>query len=130
MTEAIMILSEKHKQIQKKCRDFAETEFVPELLDNLEKTDTFDWNMHKKMATAGFLGIKIPAEYGGQGEDSLSYVLMVEEFARISPVLSLYANTPNSLGAGPLLFCGTEEQKQKYLTPVARGEKLLVFCVD
>ncbi len=124
-----MILSEKHKQMQEKYRGFAETAFTPELLDNLEKTDRFNWDMHKKMAKAGFLGLKIPAEYGGQGEDSLTYVLMVEEFARISPVLSLYANTPNSLGAGPLLFCGTEEQKQKYLTRVASGDKLLVFAL-
>ena len=54
---------------------------------------------------------------------------MIEEFARVSPVLSLYANTSNSLGSGPLLFCGTEEQKQKYLTPVAKGEKIMVFCL-
>jgi alkylation response protein AidB-like acyl-CoA dehydrogenase len=54
---------------------------------------------------------------------------MVEELARVSPVLSLYANTPNSLGAGPILYCGSEEQKQKYLPPLARGEKLLVFAL-
>ena len=85
--------------------------------------------MHNKMAKYGFMGVKIPVEYGGQGGDSLAYVMMVEEFARVSPVLSIYANTSNSLGAGPLLFCGTEEQKQKYVVPVAKGEKILAFAL-
>ena len=122
-----MILSEKHQMMRKLYRQFAETEFTDELLDKLEETGEFDWDIHNKMAEYGFMGVKIPVEYGGQGGDSLAYVLMVEEFARVSPVLSIYANTSNSLGAGPLLFCGTEEQKQKYVTPVAKGEKILVF---
>lgn len=122
-----MILSEKHQMMRKLYRQFAETEFTPELLDKLEETGEFDWDMHNLMAKYGFMGVKIPVEYGGQGGDSLAYALMVEEFARVSPVLSIYANTSNSLGAGPLLYCGTEEQKQKYVTPVAKGEKILVF---
>ncbi|MBQ7859468.1 MAG: acyl-CoA dehydrogenase family protein [Faecalibacterium sp.] len=122
-----MILSEKHQMMRKLYRQFAETEFTPELLDQLEETGEFNWDMHNLMSKYGFMGVKIPTQYGGQGADSLAYVLMVEEFARVSPVLSIYANTSNSLGAGPLLFCGTEEQKQKYVTPVAKGEKILVF---
>ena len=122
-----MILSEKHQMMRKLYRQFAETEFTPELLDQLEETGEFKWDMHNLMSKYGFMGVKIPTQYGGQGADSLAYVLMVEEFARVSPVLSIYANTSNSLGAGPLLFCGTEEQKQKYVTPVAKGEKILVF---
>lgn len=124
-----MILSEKHEMMRRLYRQFAETEFTAEILDALEETGEFNWDMHKKMAQNGFMGVKIPAEYGGQGGDSLAYVLMVEEFARVSPVLSIYANTSNSLGAGPLLFCGTKEQKEKYVTPVATGEKILVFAL-
>lgn len=124
-----MILSEKHQMMRKLYRQFAETEFTPELLDHLEETGEFNWDMHNKMAKYGFMGVKIPVEYGGQGGDSLAYVMMVEEFARVSPVLSIYANTSNSLGAGPLLFCGTEEQKQKYVVPVAKGEKILAFAL-
>lgn len=124
-----MILSEKHQMMRKLYRQFAETEFTTELLDQLEETGEFNWDMHNKMAANGFMGIKIPVEYGGQGGDNLAYVMMIEEFARISPVLSIYANTSNSLGAGPLLFCGTEEQKQKYVTPVAKGEKILAFAL-
>ncbi len=124
-----MILNEKYTLMRKLYREFAETEFTDELLDRLEETGEFDWDIFHKIAEYGFTGVKIPTEYGGQGGDSLAYVLMIEEFARVSPVLSLYANTSNSLGAGPLLFCGTEEQKQKYLTPVAKGEKILVFSL-
>ena len=124
-----MILSEKHQLMRKLYRQFAETEFTPELLDELETTGEFNWDMHKKMSANGFMGVKIPTKYGGQGGDSLAYVLMVEEFARVSPVLSIYANTSNSLGAGPLLFCGTEEQKEKYVKPIATGEKILAFAL-
>ena len=122
-----MILSKEHQMMRKLFRQFAETEFTPELLDELENTGEFNRAIHDKMAKYGFMGTKIPVEYGGQGGDSLAYALMIEEFARVSPVLSIYANTSNSLGAGPLLFCGNEEQKQKYVVPVAKGEKILVF---
>ncbi len=124
-----MILNEKQTMLRKLYRDFAENEFTDELLDRLEETGEFDWDIFNEMKKYGFLGIKAPVEYGGAGGDSMDYVLMVEEFARVSPVLSLYANTSNSLGSGPLLFCGTEEQKQKYLTPVAKGDKIMVFCL-
>lgn len=122
-----MILDEKHAMLQKLFRQFAETEFTKELLDRLDETGEFDWEIHKKMAKYGFMGVKIPVQYGGQGGDYLAYAIMVEELARVSPVLSIYANTSNSLGGGPLMLAGSEEQKQTYLPPVARGEKILVF---
>lgn len=124
-----MILSQKHQMMRKLFRQFAETEFTTEILDELEATGEFNRDMHNLMAKYGFMGAKIPVQYGGQGGDSLTYVLMIEEFARISPVLSIYANTSNSLGAGPLLFCGTEAQKQKYVPPIASGEKILCFAL-
>lgn len=124
-----MILDEKRLLMQKLCREFAETEFTDELLDRLEETGEFDWDIFNKMAQYGFCGVKIPTEYGGQGGDSLDYVLMVEEFAKVSPVLAIYANTSNSLGGGPLMICGNEEQKAKYLSDVATGKKIMVFCL-
>ena len=124
-----MILSEKQQMLRKLYRQFAETEFTDELLDQLEETGEFNRGIHDKMAKYGFMGAKIPVEYGGQGGDSLAYAMMVEEFARVSPVLSIYANTSNSLGGGPLMFCGTEEQTQKYLTPCATGETIIVFAL-
>ncbi len=124
-----MILSEKHQMMQQLFRQFAETEFTTELKDHLEETGEFDWDIHNKMAKNGLMGVKIPVEYGGQGGDAIAYCLLIEEFARISPVLSIYANTSNSLGGGPLLLCGNEEQKQKYLIPCAKGEKIIVFAL-
>ena len=124
-----MILTEKQQTMRKLFRQFAETEFTTEQLDRLEETGEFDWDIHNKMAKYGFMGTKIPVEYGGQGGDSLAYAMMVEEFARVSPVLSIYANTSNSLGGGPLMFCGTEEQKQKYLVPCAKGDKIIAFAL-
>lgn len=122
-----MVFTEKQNMMRRLCRQFARGEFTDELLDRLEETGEFDREIHNKMARYGFMGVKIPTKYGGQGGSSLDYCLMIEEFARVSPVLSIYANTSNSLGAGPLLLCGTEEQKQKYVPPIARGEKILVF---
>ena len=110
-----MILDKKHAMEQKLFRQFAETEFTKEILDELDETGEFNWDMHRKMAKYGFMGVKIPKEYGGAGGDYLSYALMVEELARGSAVLSIYANTSNSLGGGPLMLAGNEEQKKKYL---------------
>ncbi|MBP3877937.1 MAG: acyl-CoA dehydrogenase family protein [Lachnospiraceae bacterium] len=124
-----MILDKKHAMEQKLFRQFAETEFTKEILDELDETGEFNWDMHRKMAKYGFMGVKIPKEYGGAGGDYLSYALMVEELARGSAVLSIYANTSNSLGGGPLMLAGNEEQKKKYLPAVASGEKILVFAL-
>ena len=118
-----MVLSENHQLMRKLFRQFAETEFTPALLDRLDETGEFDWDIHHKMSAAGFMGAKIPVKYGGQGGDTLTHVLLVEEFARISPVLSIYANS------GPLLASANEEQLMTYLPPVARGEKILAFCL-
>lgn len=122
-----MILDKKHALQQKLFREFAETEFTKELQDELDETGEFNWDIHKKMAKYGFMGVKIPEEYGGAGGDSLSYALMVEELARQDAVLSIYANTSNSLGGGPIMLAGTEEQKKEFLPPVASGEKIMVF---
>ena len=122
-----MILSEKHQMMKKFFRQFAETEFTTELLDELEETGEFNWDIFNKLAKAGLTGTKIPVEFGGQGGDALCYTLMMEELSRVSAVLAIYANTSKSLGGGPLLLCGTEEQKQKYLVPVAKGEKIIAF---
>ena len=124
-----MILSEKYVLLRKLFRDFAETEFTQELLDRLDETGEFDWDIYHKMCDAGFMGTKIPVKYGGQGGDSLTHVLMLEEFARVSPVLSIYANTSNSLGSGPLLACASEEQLMRFLPDVAAGKTILAFAL-
>lgn len=124
-----MILDKKHAMQQKLFRQFAETEFTKEIQDELDNTGEFNWEMHKKMAKYGFMGVKIPKEYGGAGCDYLTYALLVEEFARQCSVLSIYANTSNSLGGGPLMLAGNEEQKKKYLPALASGEKIIAFAL-
>jgi len=124
-----MILDAKHTLQQKLFREFAETEFTKELQEKLDLEAEFDWDIFHKMAKYGFTGIKIPKEYGGSGSDYLTYCLMIEELARVDCVLSVYANTSNSLGGGPLVLAGTPEQKAKYLPPIARGEKIMVFAL-
>lgn len=124
-----MILSPKYEMMRKNFRNFAETEFTGEIQEKLDQEGGFDWEIHYKMAKYGFLGCKLPVEYGGQGGDTLSYVLMVEEFARVCPVLAIYANTPNSLGSGSLLYYGSEEQKKHYIPLLASGEKKICFAL-
>lgn len=122
-----MIFSEKHQLIRKLARDFAEKELTKDILDRIEETNEYPKELLDKMAKLGFFGIKTPIQYGGQGSDMLSYVIVIEELARISAVTTVWVSAPNSLGGGPLLLAGTEEQLQKYLVPVARGEKIMAF---
>jgi len=127
--ETVMVLDKKKEMLRKLYREFAETEFTSDLLDELEETGEFNREILDKMAKYGFTGVKIPKEYGGAGGDYLDYALMIEEFARVSCVLSIYANTSNSLGSGPLMIAGSEALKQKYIPPVAKGEKIMVFAI-
>ena len=122
-----MILDKKHALQQKLFREFAENEFAKELQDELDQTGEFNWDIWKKMAKYGFTGVKIPKQYGGVGSDSLTYVLMIEEISRQSAVLGTYATLPNSLGGGPIVLAGNEEQKKKYLPQIASGEKIICF---
>ncbi|MDR0491242.1 MAG: acyl-CoA dehydrogenase family protein, partial [Oscillospiraceae bacterium] len=73
--------------------------------------------------------IKVPKEYGGQGSDYISYVIVLEELGRVSAVTDIWVPAPHSLGGGPLVLAGTEEQLKKYLTPIATGEKIMAFAL-
>ena len=123
-----MVLSEKYQLIQKLAKDFAEAEIPSTLQDQIDQTGEYPQELLKKIASYGFYGIKAPVEYGGQGGDTLAYVLSIEQIARVSAVTSIYISGANSLGSGPLLLAGTEEQKQKYLGGVARGEMYPCFA--
>ena len=124
-----MIFNEQHELIRKLARDFAKKELTSDVLDKIEETDVFPEEILNKMGKAGFFGIKIPKELGGAGSDHRGYVAVMEEIARESAVASLYVSSPNSLGGGPLLLSGTDEQLKKYLKPVVTGEKILAFAL-
>ena len=119
-------LSEEQKLFQKSVRDFAEKEIRP-VARETDATGQFPWPTIRKMAQLGMLGLPIPEEYGGGGADYLSYAIAVEEVSRVcgSTGITLAAHT--SLGCMPLVYFGTEEQKRKYLTSLAHGEKLGAF---
>src|SRR5690554_6915890 len=116
-----MQFTQQHELIRKLAREFAQKELTNEMLDKVEETGVFPEEILDKMAKAGFFGIKIPKELGGQGGDFRSYVIVMEEIARVSGVASLYVSSPNSLSGGPLLLSGNDEQKEKYLRPVVTG---------
>lgn len=124
-----MYITEKHELTRKLVREFAEKELTADILEKVEESGTFPEELLKKMADAGFFGVKIPKELGGSGADHRSYVIVVEEIARVSGVASVYVSSPNSLSGGPLLLEGTDEQKNKYLKPILTGEKKLCFAL-
>lgn len=124
-----MVLSEKYQLIQKLARDFCEAEIPSELQDEIDRTGNYPQELIRKFADYGFWGIKAPKKYGGQGGDTLAYVLSIEQIARVSMVSSIYVSGANSLGSGPLLLAGTDEQLEKYLRPIAEGKKYPCFAL-
>ena len=124
-----MVLSEKYQLIQKLARDICEAEIPSELQDEIDRTGNYPQELIRKFADYGFWGIKAPKEYGGQGGDTLAYVLAIEQIARVSMVTSIYVSGANSLGSGPLLLAGTPEQLEKYLRPIAEGKKYPCFAL-
>lgn len=119
-------LTEEQELMRNIAREFAKTEVAP-VAKKLDETGEFPWEWVKKCAELNFLGVSIPEEYGGAGADCLSECLIIEEIAKESGSLALIIDAHTSLGCMPLLHAGTEEQKQKYLVPAAKGEKLMSF---
>ncbi|MDR2162133.1 MAG: acyl-CoA dehydrogenase family protein, partial [Desulfovibrio sp.] len=121
-------LSREQEMSQKLYRAFAEKEVKP-LAHAIDEEERFPVETVRKMAELGFLGIPIPREYGGQGCDTLSYVLCVEELSRVCATTGVIVSAHTSLACSPLLEMGTPLQKEKYLKPLARGEKLGAFAL-
>ena len=119
-------LDKKHTMAQSLFKDFAEKEVKPLAIDT-DETEEFPRVTVDKMAKNGFLGIAIPEQYGGQGCDPLTYVMCVEELGKVCGTTSVIVSAHSSLCCDPILHYGTEEQKQKYLVPLAKGEKLGAF---
>ncbi|MFA5972179.1 MAG: acyl-CoA dehydrogenase family protein [Lentimicrobiaceae bacterium] len=119
-------LSEEHQNIRKAVRDFAEREIKP-LARELDDDGRFSPELTLSMGQLGLMGISIPVEYGGQGMDTLSYIIAVEELARVDGSQAATVAAHNSLGIGPLYYFGTEEQKQKYIPQLCTGKALWAF---
>lgn len=115
-------LSEEHLMIQKAARDFARADCLPGVIERDEK-QLFPHNQVTKLADLGFMGMMVDPKYGGSGMDAVSYVLAMEEISKIDASTSVCMSVNNSLVCWGLEAFGTEEQKQKYLTPLAQGKK-------
>ena len=115
-------LTEEQLMIQKAARDFAKNECLPGVIERDEK-QLFPHEQVMKLADLGFLGMMVKPEYGGAGMDTVSYVLAMEEISKIDASVSVVMSVNNSLVCYGLQQFGTEEQKQKYLTPLAQGKK-------
>lgn len=116
-------LSEEHEMLRKMVRDFAENEIAPTAAERDEE-ERFDQEIFDKMAELGLTGIPWPEEYGGIGSDYLAYVIAVEELSRVCASTGVTLSAHTSLAGWPIYKFGTEEQKQKYLKPMALGEKI------
>lgn len=119
-------LSEKHEQFRSKVRNFAEKEIKP-LAKKLDDNEEFSIPLTRKMGDLGLFGITLPKKYGGHELDTLSYIIAVEELARVDSSQAATIAAHNSLGIYPIYRFGTEEQKKKFLPGLTTGEKLWAF---
>lgn len=119
-------LDQKHEMARTLFRDFAEKEVKPVAIET-DETEQFPRETVTKMAKAGFLGIPMPKEYGGQGCDPLTYIMCVEELAKVCGTTSVIVSAHTSLCCDPINTYGTPEQKEKFLRPLVTGEKLGAF---
>jgi alkylation response protein AidB-like acyl-CoA dehydrogenase len=115
-------LTEEHKMIQQAAKDFAVNECLPGVIER-DETQTFPKEQIEKLADLGFMGMMVKPEYGGSGLDTMSYVLAMEEISKIDASTSVCMSVNNSLVCYGLQEYGSEEQKQKYLKPLAQGKK-------
>ena len=122
----MLLLNDEHLQVRDTARRFADEVVAPRARE-LDETESYPADIVAKMAGLGFLGLPYPEEYGGAGLDTRAYVIAVEEIARAcgSTAITLAAHV--SLGCGPVWGVGTEEQKQRFLVPMAKGEALGAF---
>ena len=115
-----------HEELRAKVRAFAEEEIKP-IAFMLDQQNEFPDEAIRKLGEMGLMGIPFPAEYGGAGLDALSYAIAVEELARVDGGAGVILSAHVSLGSWPIFAYGTEEQKRKYLVPLAKGEKIGAF---
>ena len=117
-------LTDEQMEIKRAAREFAEKEFTPELALEYDQKEEFPMELYRKAANLGFTSMRIPQEYDGQGYGVLEECLVVEEFCRIDPGLGVAVSLGNLMVPDVLLKHGTEEQKEKYIPPLAKGEKI------
>ncbi|GAB3048021.1 acyl-CoA dehydrogenase [Virgibacillus ainsalahensis] len=123
-----MNFTEEQEMMRKMVRDFAHKE-VTKAIDRMETEDRFPEEIIRKMGELGLMGIPIPEEYGGSGMDYTSYIIAINELAKVSATVGVILSVHTSVGTNPILHFGTEEQKRHYLPKLASGEYLGAFAV-
>jgi alkylation response protein AidB-like acyl-CoA dehydrogenase len=123
-----LTFTEEHELTRKTARDFALEKLAPGVAERDEK-GLYAREPLRELAGLGFFGMFIPEQYGGSGLDSISYCIAIEELSRVDASVGVIISVTNSLAAYPIYKFGTEEQKKKFLAPMARGEKLGGFCL-
>lgn len=121
-------LSDQHQMIRKAARDFAQNEIAP-IAEAFDESGEFPLDTIQKMGQMGFMGIEVPEEYGGAGMDTLAYVIALEEICKADAAHGTIMSVNNSLFNYGLMNYGTEEQRQKFLIPVASGEKIGAYSL-
>lgn len=122
-------LTEEQRMIRDAARDFAQNELLPGVIER-DETQTFPAEQIKKLGELGFLGMMVDPKYGGAGLDTISYVLAMEEISKVDASASVVMSVNNSLVCWGIETFGTEEQKEKYLGPLAKGEMIGGFCLS
>ncbi|USK68612.1 acyl-CoA dehydrogenase [Peribacillus asahii] len=120
--------TEEQEMMRKMVRDFAQNEIAP-FIEMMEETDEYPLHIIRKMGEYGLMGIPIPQEYGGAGADFTSYILTINEIAKVSATMGVILSVHTSVGTNPILYFGTEEQKQKYIPKLASGEYIGAFAL-
>jgi len=121
-------LTEEQELLQRSVREFAEAEVKPHAKE-IDETGRFPLDNFKKAAELGLTGVAVPENYGGAGMDHVSYAIVIEEISRVCASTGVILSVQNSLYCDPILRFGTEEQKQKFLVPYARGEKIGCYAL-
>ena len=125
---ALFSLTEEHKMIRDAARDFAQNEIVP-IAAEFDESGEFPQATIQKMGSMGFMGIEIPEQYGGAGMDTLAYVLALEEICKADASHGVIMSVNNSLYCHGIMKFGTEEQKKKFVTPIASGKAIGAYSL-
>lgn len=120
--------TEEQEMMRKMVREFAQNE-IPPYIPTMEEEERFPREIISKMAELGLMGVPIPEQYGGAGMDFTSYIIAINELSRVSATIGVILSVHTSVGTNPILYFGTEEQKQHYIPKLASGEYLGAFAL-
>jgi alkylation response protein AidB-like acyl-CoA dehydrogenase len=123
-----MLLKDKHRAVRRSVRRFCDLELGP-IAAQIDQEARFPWEAVAKMGPLGYFGIQAPKSLGGAGLDTISYAIIIEEISRVSAAIGLCVTVHNSVAVYPIMAFGSPAQRDRWLPPLARGEKIGAFCL-